>query len=512
MTQKVNICRFCLSESNSVLQILRSEHNIAEKVEQLTSIKILSNDKLPKTSCLKCIENINRAYKIRQNIIIAHRCLQQKYYQICRNAVRNSSPQQECINKSSIKSPNAPEKPAIQVGKINPSNQSNITESGDSTLDSPFETVFLPRVSKGENEVTINIDEITEAEEQRIIKKAGSIADVVKQSEKHKFIQQRLHQQKLQQYHLRLLQQQRIHLARIQLQQQRLQKLPLTQQKRQLELQRLQQLQRQKFNIQQKQRQISAALKQTFNTPSNKVEKSSPLPQKAPLLPRKCEVCVETFDDDYAYKLHMKKHQSKTCDLCNVTIRADNFKKHMDNVHKDEPAVCEVCGKVAKNKESLRGHMYYIHLNRKTFQCEHCNKYFQSKHGYLHHLKKTHLGIRNQQCDICGKKFYSNYDLKKHINMTHKGSRPHICPYCSKGFSSTNARKVHMRQHTLETPYKCEECGGGFRQKVSLKTHMKSKHNLDLKEVEATQIKLSSEEVKVEEETVWKKDYSSDSK
>lgn len=196
-----------------------------------------------------------------------------------------------------------------------------------------------------------------------------------------------------------------------------------------------------------------------------------------------CLDCCIKFSSKRLLQLHMAKHKVDRCPFCNIVMRRDNLKKHIQ-IHSDSPEICEVCGKIAKNKESLRGHINYSHKKKAKIKCNECEKEFKSAHHYNTHVRNVHLGIRNHQCDICGKKFFSNYDLKKHISMTHKKARPYQCSYCGKCFSSPYARKTHIRQHTLETPYHCDICTAGFRQKVSLLTHIKSKHTIDKVEKE----------------------------
>ncbi|KAF2894633.1 hypothetical protein ILUMI_11531 [Ignelater luminosus] len=191
----------------------------------------------------------------------------------------------------------------------------------------------------------------------------------------------------------------------------------------------------------------------------------------------KCSDCEVEFNSKRPFLRHMMKHKIEKCPFCSVTMRKDNLKRHME-IHADSPEICDICGKKAKNKESLRGHINYHHKNKALIQCESCGKEFKCKAQCTAHIKKVHLGIRNHQCDVCGKHFFGNYDLNKHINMTHKGARPYACQYCKKAFSSPYARKVHTRQHTNETPYRCEICVAGFPQKVSLITHLKSKHSV----------------------------------
>lgn len=193
-----------------------------------------------------------------------------------------------------------------------------------------------------------------------------------------------------------------------------------------------------------------------------------------------CEQCKVVCESKRLLSAHMMKHKFTVCPICSSSIRSDNFKRHYE-MHSAGAEICEICGKTAKNKESLRGHMFHQHReNAPTYKCDHCGRLFNHRYKYTMHIKKTHTGERDHQCEVCGKKFFTAFDTKKHVDMTHLRQRPHVCSYCLKGFSSRYALKTHVRQHTQETPYRCDYCALGFRQKVSLKTHLKSKHGVVL--------------------------------
>lgn len=193
----------------------------------------------------------------------------------------------------------------------------------------------------------------------------------------------------------------------------------------------------------------------------------------------KCEICNITFKDRASYTTHCGKHKKTTCEICSISIRSDNFKKHL-LLHTSGPTSCDICGATCKNIESLRGHIFYQHKSSANeYVCEECGKHFRIKYKFELHKKKEHTGIRNFKCQTCGKAFFTNGNLITHVNMTHKKLRPHICEFCGTGFSSSYALKTHKRQHTNEKPFKCEFCTESFRQKVSLRSHLKSKHNIE---------------------------------
>ncbi|XP_050299574.1 zinc finger protein 26-like [Anthonomus grandis grandis] len=190
----------------------------------------------------------------------------------------------------------------------------------------------------------------------------------------------------------------------------------------------------------------------------------------------KCPDCNKACSDGKALRAHIKTHERKPCHICGANITSSNIAKHIEN-HEIKPVVCHICGITVKNRDSLRGHVYYTH-SQKRLKCDLCPKIFTKLYPYKMHIKKEHTGERSFTCDTCGKQFFTHYQLSNHIKMRHLKQRNHVCAFCSKGFSSKFALKTHERQHTNEAPYICSMCGTGFRQNVSLRAHLKSKHNI----------------------------------
>lgn len=105
-----------------------------------------------------------------------------------------------------------------------------------------------------------------------------------------------------------------------------------------------------------------------------------------------CDQCEIGFEDVKSFNAHMGRHRCKTCSICGASIRADNFKKHVD-MHSASTEVCEICGAVAKNKESLRGHMFHQHKRTAdSYKCEFCGSMFRYKYKYRLHIQKVHVG------------------------------------------------------------------------------------------------------------------------
>lgn len=105
-----------------------------------------------------------------------------------------------------------------------------------------------------------------------------------------------------------------------------------------------------------------------------------------------CERCDIKFENNKSLQAHMSKHKVRVCSICNSSIRSDNFKRHFE-LHSATTEICEICGKTAKNKESLRGHMFYQHReNAALYKCEHCDREFRYRYKYKLHIRKAHTG------------------------------------------------------------------------------------------------------------------------
>nr|CAH7757645.1 unnamed protein product [Callosobruchus chinensis] len=213
---------------------------------------------------------------------------------------------------------------------------------------------------------------------------------------------------------------------------------------------------------------------------SNKTEEKDNRKKTREKVNYTCKLCNMSFSNKRTYSSHYEKHKKTKCEICNKSVRSDNFKKHLIVHSSGPPAVCKLCGASCKNIASLQGHMFYQHRNLNAYVCEECGAKFNSRYMFLLHKNRLHTGgARTIKCETCGKMYFTKYDLKKHDRMTHKKLRPHICEFCGTGLSSPYALRTHKRQHTNEKPFVCDHCNERFTVKVSLKSHLKSKHGIE---------------------------------
>ncbi|XP_047423814.1 zinc finger protein 596-like [Mugil cephalus] len=180
-----------------------------------------------------------------------------------------------------------------------------------------------------------------------------------------------------------------------------------------------------------------------------------------------------------------------------------------------ECTMCDVCGKVMKNRTSLARHSF-IHTGKKPFSCHLCDMRFNRRDNLQHHLSRLHpLGVAKLEkrrrlqawlCSVCGKTFNCRSRLKTH-EMIHTGVKPHrcdlcpkaymrsndlehhkktvhaegahrpqppsslLCHFCGKEFKGRSQLAVHFQSHTGERPHLCDICGRKFSRPYQLRRH-----------------------------------------
>uniref|UniRef100_A0A668TBE3 C2H2-type domain-containing protein n=1 Tax=Oreochromis aureus TaxID=47969 RepID=A0A668TBE3_OREAU len=196
-----------------------------------------------------------------------------------------------------------------------------------------------------------------------------------------------------------------------------------------------------------------------------------------------------------------------------------------------ESTVCDVCGKVMKNKSSLARHSF-IHTGKKPFACHLCELRFNRRDNLQHHLNRLHpdgVAKREKQrqphscdlcpkaymrandlehhkkvvhvdgaaepprpssllCDFCGKEFKCRsqlYQLKRHKVLVHSNQvngedspsdAPFACGVCGKRLKSEALLTAHARIHTGDKPHRCGVCLRSFQRAACLKQHQVRVH------------------------------------
>ncbi|KAF3703944.1 Zinc finger protein 708 [Channa argus] len=193
-----------------------------------------------------------------------------------------------------------------------------------------------------------------------------------------------------------------------------------------------------------------------------------------------------------------------------------------------ESIMCDVCGKVMKNKSSLARHSF-IHTGKKPFACHLCELRFNRRDNLQHHLNRLHpngvaklekqrevqawlcatcgktfncrsrlkthevihSGVKPHRCDLCPKAYMRTNDLEHHKKIAHvKGavesqqSSSLLCDFCGKEFKCRSQLAIHYQTHTGERPHLCDICGRKFGRQYQLKRHKILVHSNRVNSVE----------------------------
>ena len=171
---------------------------------------------------------------------------------------------------------------------------------------------------------------------------------------------------------------------------------------------------------------------------------------------RLCPTCNQYIPEKVVER-HMKKHENG-CEVycCSKRFRsAEKLRVHQQSCSNvSHKAICEICGKMTQGVESVKKHIYHVHVSRP---------------------KKPQIFT----CEVCGKEIATLKNFNRHM-MIHVSVKPHQCSECGMGFSQKTNLKTHMRVHSGDKPYKCDMCTEAYAHKVSLKTHKKKKHGIDM--------------------------------
>lgn len=223
-----------------------------------------------------------------------------------------------------------------------------------------------------------------------------------------------------------------------------------------------------------------------------------------------CKVCQAITENEQEYHNHMKTHTNvHQCAVCNTVFKKrstiinhlkwhERMKNITENALQTENAhICEKCGKIMCDEESLRLHYDSVHY--KKFTCYYCGRMYKGEMSFNRHINKHEQnmeggGFRDHtqtkkdkvppaekagktrcMCSTCGRHFVDERALLWHQRL-HNNERPYPCKECGRSFVSLNRRNQHaLCAHTAPTR-RCPLCPALFHLRSMVNSHVKKVH------------------------------------
>ncbi|XP_076264600.1 uncharacterized protein LOC143198880 [Rhynchophorus ferrugineus] len=136
-----------------------------------------------------------------------------------------------------------------------------------------------------------------------------------------------------------------------------------------------------------------------------------------------CEIC----SSDFRSKASLITHQldihgeKKPCPHCKKLYSLRVLKSHIQRHEEQNLDIkrfpCQQCGKKFTSSSSRKKH-FLIHTGEKPFSCEICQQRFNQKSALKTHMK-VHSEIMPFLCDFCHKTFKYKHHLKSHVTSHH---------------------------------------------------------------------------------------------
>ena len=182
------------------------------------------------------------------------------------------------------------------------------------------------------------------------------------------------------------------------------------------------------------------------------------------------------------FKIKPKDPSDKT-----IVVHNQNKKGRPTIGSTDGPCICDLCGKLFRNLQSIRNHMRHQHLKipAPCFPCELCSKVCNTRTRLVEHVNQVHLNIKTYSCDVCDYKTAQVKCLKWHK----KNHAPKTeCPICSKLVSNLKRHsRCHNKAYTSNNAKHYEKVPCNVCGKVMMKHHLKRHLNMiHVKDINAT--------------------------
>lgn len=107
-----------------------------------------------------------------------------------------------------------------------------------------------------------------------------------------------------------------------------------------------------------------------------------------------------------------------------------------------ENLICDECGVLKFTLGALVAHKKTHLTPPGNVKCDTCGKFYKTPDRLKRHIRAEHIKVKTEQtCEICGKKFLGTTALRGHIDFVHK-EKKHKCHLCKKAFHTLRILNV----------------------------------------------------------------------
>ncbi|XP_035788940.1 oocyte zinc finger protein XlCOF22-like [Anopheles albimanus] len=171
-----------------------------------------------------------------------------------------------------------------------------------------------------------------------------------------------------------------------------------------------------------------------------------------------CNECGKTFAFRYMLVKHAQQHQTG---------------------RERQQFVCEFCAKCCASEAGLKMHLASHDVTvakEPPVQCTHCSRWYKNKTSLRVHLRRL-ADTRTHRCEQCDKDFPTKNSLNGHMSYVHGEQKDRFpCPQCDRTFRRRRELTEHTSRHNGTALYECKECGKSFYTSSSYATHRKRFH------------------------------------
>ncbi|XP_053620868.1 zinc finger protein 26-like [Plodia interpunctella] len=193
-----------------------------------------------------------------------------------------------------------------------------------------------------------------------------------------------------------------------------------------------------------------------------------------------CTKCPESYTAWEQLRLHHEQNhhlpEETQCQVCGEMVPGNALKKHMRNIHIEEPQ-CKYCEFKTNNRASMTQHILR-HKNITTLHCDYMGcRYKTYYEGAMQRHKRKHVEIGVKlQCSKCPFQTMNKYILRYHEEAHTTGKKRYVCDQCDYATILPANLVQHKYKHSEEKRFKCEVCPFATKYNTSLRFHVKKKH------------------------------------